>query len=575
MATAKKIQLGKILLTKGLITQVQLDAALAEHSANGKKLGEILVEMGLIKENELLHLIAEQLQIPYVDLKNYSFNPELVHLIPESYARRFKCLVLKKDEKGIMVGMTDPQDIIAYDEILQKLKQPMQVALVREEDLKNILNVAYRHSAEISHLAEKLAIQMGESEYDISQLTTGISSDETPVAKLLQTIFDDAAQVNASDIHIEPDEKVLRIRQRVDGMLHEQVLKEKNVSDALALRLKLMAHLNIAEKRIPQDGRFSIKIHKHNYDVRLSTLPTLHGESVVMRLLNQSADLLNLDKMGMPENTLLKLRKNMNLPNGLILLTGPTGSGKTTTLYSMLSELNREDTKIITVEDPIEYRLPRITQVQVQPKIDLTFPRVLRACLRQDPDIIMVGELRDHETVEIAIRAAMTGHLVLSTLHTNDAVSSIVRLLDMGIEGYLIAAVLRTVIAQRLVRCICRNCIVDYQLSAQEEMWLLSVVGPRYAGALFKQGAGCAYCHQSGFKGQVALFELLEFNAPLANAMRVKNTNEFIKIVKEDVDFNPLVLNGLELAHAGLTTVSEIMRVIGESESEVIEQSMS
>jgi len=575
MANIKKIQLGKILLQQNMITQEQLDTALTEQIASGKKLGDVLIERGFIKEDSLLQLIADQLKIPYIDLRNYSFNPEIVHLIPESYARRFHCLVLKKDDKGIMVGMADPQDVFAYDEISQKLKQPIYVALVRQEDLNKILNVAYRHAAEISNLAEKLSIQMGESEYDISQLAAGVSSDETPVAKLLQTVFEDAVQVNASDIHIEPDEKVLRIRHRVDGMLHEQILKEKNVSDALALRLKLMAHLNIAEKRIPQDGRFSIKINKKNFEVRLSTLPTLFGESVVMRLLNQSADLLNLDKIGMSENRLLRLRKIMTSPNGLLLITGPTGSGKTTTLYSILNELNREDTKIITVEDPVEYRLPRITQVQVQPKIDLTFPRVLRASLRQDPDIIMVGELRDHETAEIAIRAAMTGHLVLSTLHTNDAVSSIVRLLDMGIEGYLIASVLRAVIAQRLVRCICRNCVVNYQISTQEEMWLLSVVGSTYSGVTFKQGAGCAYCHQTGFKGQVAVFELLEFNPLLANALRMKNTLEFERIVKDDMSFHPLVLSGLELARSGLTTLSEVIRIIGIPETEELEKSVS
>ncbi len=575
MASIKKIQMGKTLLENKLITQEQLDAAIHEQMGTGKKLGNILVEMGFIKEDIFLKTLSNQLNIPYVDLKYYSFNPEFVSLLPESYARRFHCLVLTKDEKGLMVGMTDPQDVLAYDEISQQLKQPIHLALICEEDLQKIIDVAYRHSAQISSLAETLSIQMQETEYDIAQLTNSASSTETPVARLLQTVFEDAIQVNASDIHIEPGENMLRIRHRVDGILHEQVLKEKNVADALALRLKLMAHLNIAEKRIPQDGRFSIKIRDKNFDVRLSTLPTLFGESVVMRLLNQSADLLSLDKVGIPKDILIKLRKIITQPNGLLLMTGPTGSGKTTTLYGILNELNNEDTKIITVEDPVEYRLPRITQVQVQPKIDLTFASVLRASLRQDPDILMVGELRDHETAEIAIRAAMTGHFVFSTLHTNDATSSVVRLLDMGIEGYLIASVLRAIIAQRLVRRICRNCTTNYQITAQEEMWLLSVVGSMHAGMIFKQGAGCAYCHQTGFQGQVALFELLELNAALANALRMKDMLNFTRIVKNDINFQPLVLSGLELVTSGVTTLSEVMRIIGDVQTESVEQSIS
>lgn len=564
MPYVKKIRLGQILLEKNLITQKQLDAAMIEQMASGKKLGNVLIEMQFIKEESLLKLLSEQLSIPYIDLRNFSFNPELVKMIPESYARRFHCLVLQKDDNGILVGMSDPQDVLAYDEISSQVKQSVHVALVRDADLQKILDVAYRHSAEISNLAEKLATQMGESEYDISELTSGLSSADTPVAKLLQTIFEDAVQVGASDIHIEPGDKIVRIRHRVDGLLHEQVLKEAHVADPLALRLKLMAHLNIAEKRIPQDGRFSIKIKNKNFDVRLSTMPTMYGESVVMRLLNQSAELLSLDLLGMPADMLAKLHRILTMPNGLLLITGVTGSGKTTTLYSILNELNLEDTKIITVEDPIEYRLPRITQVQVEPKIDLTFARVLRATLRQDPDIIMVGELRDHETAEIAIRSAMTGHFVLSTLHTNDAVTSTVRLLDMGIEGYLIASVLRAVISQRLVRRICLNCSADHSVSSQEEAWLISITGELKSGVTFKEGEGCAYCHQTGYKGQIALFELLEMNTALSNALRLSKTLDFVQLVKEQKDFKSLVFSGLELAVSGVTTISEVMRISGD-----------
>jgi MSHA biogenesis protein MshE len=560
----KKIQLGKLLLDLKLITQEQFNVAMAEQLSHGKKLGQILIDMGFIKEEELTKLLAEQLAIPYIDLRNYEFDPTIIQLLPESYARRFRCIPLRKEKDGILLGMSDPQDVLAHDEVSKILKLPIYLALVNEAALQKALDVVYRHAAEISNLAEQLATEIHSSDYDITRLTEGLSSTETPVAKLLQTIFEDAVQVNASDVHIEPDENVLRIRHRVDGILHEQILKEKNVSDALSLRLKLMARLNIAEKRIPQDGRFSIKVRNKNFDVRLSTLPTQYGESVVMRLLNQSAEILKLDKMGMPENILLRLHKIMTLPNGVLLITGPTGSGKTTTLYGILSELNKPDTKIITVEDPIEYRLPRITQVQVQAKIDLSFSRVLRASLRQDPDIIMVGELRDQETVSIALRAAMTGHFVFSTLHTNDSISTVARLIDMGAEDYLVATTLRAVIAQRLVRRICQNCSHDYTLTPQESIWLSSVVGKMNNENIFKYGAGCTYCHQTGYSGQIAVYELLEMNELLANALLHHDMAEFARIVKSDMGFQPLVLSGLDLAKYGITTLSEVIRITGE-----------
>jgi MSHA biogenesis protein MshE len=348
-----------------------------------------------------------------------------------------------------------------------------------------------------------------------------------------------------------------------------------NVADALALKLKIMARLNIAEKRIPQDGRFSIKIRGKNFDVRLSTLPTQFGESIVLRLLNQSMEVLKLHQLGIPEGMLQRLQKIISLPNGLLLMTGPTGSGKTTTLYAILSELNTPNTKIITVEDPVEYRLPRINQVQVQPKIDLTFARVLRAILRQDPDIILVGELRDRETAEIAVRAAMTGHFVFATVHTNDAVSTVVRLCDMGVENYLIATVLRAVISQRLVRRICQNCIEDYTATLQEKSWLTSIERIGIPNLSLKYGKGCTYCHQTGYKGQIAVFELLELNDVLASALRGDDTNEFVSLVQKDTNFKPILLSGMEFVSQGITTVSEIMRITGEIFSETAKESVA
>jgi len=560
----KKIVLGKLLLEKNVITQEQLDAAIAHQQSTGEKLGKALVSLNYLQEKKLLQLLSEQLDIPYVDLKNYNFNPEDVYLLSEFHARRLRAIVLKTADNRILVGMVDPLDIPAYDELSHLLQKPIDIAIVREADLLEAIDIVYRRSSEIISLAEELSAELTDTNFDIAQLATGVSLSDAPVMRLLQTIFEDAAQVNASDIHIEPDEHILRIRQRIDGILHEQILKEIHVAAALTLKLKLMGGLNIAEKRLPQDGRFSIKIKDKNFDVRLSTLPTQFGESVVMRLLNQSAELLKLTQLGIQEAILNKLLKIISMPNGLLLVTGPTGSGKTTTLYGLLSRLNTEENKIITVEDPVEYRMARINQVQIQPKIDLTFSRVLRSILRQDPDIIMIGELRDQETVEIALRASITGHFVFSTLHTNDAVSSIIRLIDMGAEQYLIATVLRAILAQRLVRRICHNCIEEHTLTPIEESWLANIRGFVYAKDTFKQGVGCTYCHNTGYKGQIGVYEFLEVTPALAEAIRKNNSFAFNEIAQKDPQFEHLVINALKLAMQGVTTLNEIIRILGE-----------
>jgi len=560
----KKIQIGKLLVEKNLVNQEQLDKAIIQQNLTGKRLGQTLIDLGYIQESKLLEIIAQQLNIPFIDLKTYALKPEIVNQLPELYARNHRAIVLSRENSAFLVGMVDPQNVIAYDELQRQLKSPIHLALVSELDLLKIIDIMYRHGTEISSLSEELSEELTKNDFDASQLTVGLSSSDAPVVKLLQTIFNDAVQVNASDVHIEPAEVGLRIRQRIDGILHEQILKDKQVAPALTLRLKLMAGLNITEKRLPQDGRFSIKIREKNFDVRLSTMPVQYGESVVMRLLNQSAELFGLDHVGIPHHMLLKLRRIITMPNGILLVTGPTGSGKTTTLYSVLKELNTPEKKIISVEDPVEYRMARVNQIQVQPKLDLTFARVLRSVLRQDPDIIMIGELRDQETVSIALRASMTGHFVLSTLHTNDAISSAIRLIDMEAERYLVSAALRAVIAQRLVRRICQNCITEYKLTAQEKNWLSAINGYDYTDLIFKQGIGCPYCHNTGYKGQMGVFEFLEITPYLSEALRLDDTAEFRRAAREDKEFKPLVLSGLDLVGRGITTISEVMRVSGE-----------
>ncbi len=566
MATAaprkQKIRIGDLLVQNKIISEGQLEAALAEQKKSGRKLGRVLVDLGFIEETQLLTFLSRQLNTPLIDLKHFKFSPDTMRLLPETYARRYRAIVLSTGSTDVLVGMADPTDIFGYDEITRILQRPLRLALVREADLLRAIDIVYRHTEEISSLAEELGEELAAGDYDLAQLVAEESSVDAPVAKLLQSMFEDAVQVNASDIHIEPDEKVLRIRQRIDGVLHEHIIEGRRVAGALVTRLKLMSGLDISEKRMPQDGRFSIHVKDRSVDVRVATMPIQFGESVVLRLLDQSTNLLSLENLGMPEEMRARFTHLIQLPYGMILATGPTGSGKTTTLYAALNFINKSDIKIISVEDPIEYHLSRINQVQVNPRIGLDFSRVLRNALRQDPDVIMVGEIRDHETAEITLRAAMTGHLVLSTVHTNDAVTTVSRLLDMGAEGYLIAAGLRAVVAQRLVRRICDACTVPAHVNANQQAWLNSV--PE-AGNIdptrFRQGRGCTYCNGTGYRGRIGVYELLELDEGLTDALRRSDSAEFAQRARHKRDFRPFVLCALEYAVAGITTVEETMRI--------------
>lgn len=563
MRRSKKTYIAEMLLDNHMITEKQLDDAMKIQENSDKKIGEILVDLGFINENQLIELLSQQLNVPFIDLRNYLIQPELVKILPEFYARHFRAIVLKKEDDSYLIGMVDPQDLLAHDEIERILKSKIKIALIREDDLLSVLDTIYRRSEEISHFAETLSAELQPNKLDIFSEKQDFASEDMPVVNLLRSIFEDAVQINASDIHIEPDENVLRIRLRVDGVLQEQIVEEKAISQALVQRIKLIAGLNIAEKRLPQDGRFTITIKDKHFDVRVSTLPVQFGESLVMRLLNQSAELLHLNQVGMPPQIYKHFSDVLLATYGLLLIVGPTGSGKTTTLYAALNDLNKADDKIITVEDPVEYRIARINQVQVNPKIDLTFASVLRSILRQDPDIIMIGELRDHETAEIAMRAAMTGHFVLATLHTNDTISAATRLVDMGVEGYLIASVLRAVLAQRLVRRICHHCKVDDPLTDLEISWLKSTAPELLNNACFKKGKGCTYCHHTGYQGRLGVFELLLMSPEMCDALRHNELGEFEKLAAKQPVYRSLLNTGLDMAKDGLTTISEIIRMAG------------
>lgn len=562
METGKqKIRIGDLLIQDEVITEQQLQNALEQQNESGHRIGRVLVDLGYIEEEEFLNFLSRQLQIPFVDLRHYNFDLSLVHRLRESYARRYRAIILADEGGKLLLGMADPMDIFASDELERILQQPVKTAVIRESELLSTLDLVYRRTEEIAGFAEELDEELTDGQFDLEALSLDADASDAPVVKLLQSIFEDAVQVRASDIHIEPDENVLRIRQRVDGVLQEQVMKERRIAPALVLRLKLLSGLDISEKRLPQDGRFSLKVKGRKIDVRLSTMPIENGESVVMRLLDQTEGATDLDQVGMPEDMLARFRELIHMPHGLILVTGPTGSGKTTTLYGALQELNEVGKKIITVEDPVEYRLPRINQVQVNPRIDLGFARVLRSALRQDPDILLVGEIRDTETAEIALRAAMTGHLVLSTLHTNDAVSSAMRLVDMGVEGFLAATSLRAVVAQRLVRRLCENCAVDHQPDTKDLAWIESLLGAGASSIHLKRSVGCHRCNNTGYRGRIGVFEILVLGDALADALRRGDAADFVRLAKKSPGYQPLVISALNYAAQGVTSLDEVKRV--------------
>jgi len=565
----KKLRLGDLLVQNDVITEEQLQTALREQKNSGRKLGKTLVDLGYVDEDTILNMLSRQLDLPFVQLRHFRFNEQLVRRLPEAMARRFRSVVLDEQGGELLVGMADPLDIFAYDELVRVLKQPIRQAVVRESELLATLDLVYRRTEEIASLAEELEDELSDDAFDLASMSEESESEDAPVVRLLKTLFEDAVQARSSDIHIEPDETVVRIRQRVDGVLQEQVMKEKRVNAALVLRLKLMAGLNISEKRLPQDGRFNVRVKGRSIDVRISTMPVQYGESVVMRLLDQSQGLLDLDSIGMPEELLQRFRRMIRKPHGMILVTGPTGSGKTTTLYGALSELNRPEVKIITAEDPVEYRLPRITQVQVHPRIGLEFADVLRAGLRQDPDIMLVGEMRDRETVEIGLRAAMTGHLVLSTLHTNDSISSAMRLIDMGAEPFLVSSSLLGVVAQRLVRRVCENCSAPYEPTEQERVWLETFdLDPLDREAGFVHGRGCYQCSNTGYKGRIGVYEMLEMNEPMLDALRQQDVSGFSKAARQSPLYRPLGRCAMDYALRGVTTLEEVARVAATSEGD-------
>ncbi|MCY7307478.1 MAG: GspE/PulE family protein [Rhodoferax sp.] len=555
----EKLRLGDVLVQQRLISQEQLQQTLELQRQTGKKTGRLLIESGIITDELLANGLARQLRIPFVNLKTFPFRADVVKLLPESAARRFRALVLEDKGDSLLVALADPLDLSAYDELTRLLKRNIGIAAVPESQLPLALDRLYRRTEEISGLARALEKDLGDA-VDFGELTANAGLEGAPVVRLLQSMFEDATQVGASDVHIEPQETGLQIRVRVDGVLQMQTEADKRVGPPLAQRLKLMAGLDISEKRLPQDGRFSVRLKDTTIDVRLSTLPTNYGESVVMRLLNQGGGMRRLDAIGMPADMLARFREILGRSSGLVLVTGPTGSGKTSTLYAALAEINTAELKVITVEDPVEYRLPGLSQVQVNDKIELTFARVLRACLRQDPDVILVGEMRDAETAEIGLRAAITGHLVLSTLHTRDAVSTPFRLLDMGVPPFMVGTSLQAVIAQRLVRLNCDSCAEPHEPTPQEQAWLTSMA-PAGETIVAKRGRGCSACNGTGYAGRQGVYELLEMDAALTAAATRSDPSSFLAAGRARMQGKTISHHALDLVRQGRTSIAEALRV--------------
>ncbi len=564
MPRPERIRLGDLLVQQGLITEEQLGEALAAQRRSGRKLGRTIIDNGWVDEIQIAQALARQLRAPFVDMSRHSVRAEVARLLPETHARRLRALPLEETAAGVRVGMADPTDLSAYDEISRLMKREIELAVVAESDLLVAIDRSYHHTEEIAGLARELGSEIANVHEELGDLLglASASTEDAPVVRLLYSVFEEALRVRASDIHIEPQERSLRIRYRIDGVLHVQTEADPKIASAVALRLKLMSGLDISEKRLPQDGRFAVKLRSGAVDVRISTMPTQHGESVVMRLLTQNGGLLSLAALDLPPRVAQAVQRAIARPSGMVLVTGPTGSGKTTTLYAALNALNGNDRKIITVEDPVEYRLAGLNQVQVLEKIDLSFDRVLRSALRQDPDIILVGEMRDRTTAEIGMRAALTGHLVLSTLHTNDALSTPIRLLDMGVPRYMVALSLQLVIAQRLLRVVCPHCAEVHEPRPNERAWLATHADPTaLTTATLRQGRGCSQCNETGHIGRTGVFECVEMTQDLVDALNHGDAGAFTQAGRRQMAGHTLTHDALRLVLAGRATVEDAMRI--------------
>jgi type IV pilus assembly protein PilB len=556
-------KLGEMLLRENLVSAESLKKAREEVEKNGGRLGEALVKLKLIKEETLVAALSKQYGIPPVDLDSYDVDPDVIRLVSEELVHKYHLIPINRVGSTLIVAVEDPSNMFAIDDIKFLTGYNVEVVLAAPTAIKNAINKYYDQSATLMDVMGDLDLQdlevVGEGEeVDIRDLEKAV--DDAPVVKLVNMILMNAIKKTASDIHIEPYEKSFRVRYRVDGILYEEMKPPLRLKNAITSRIKIMAQLDIAERRLPQDGRIKLKISRdQDMDYRVSVLPTLFGEKIVMRLLDKSNLQLDMTKLGFEPKALKDFKDAIYRPFGMVLVTGPTGSGKTTTLYSALSELNTTDTNISTAEDPVEFNLMGINQVQMHDEIGLNFSAALRSFLRQDPDIIMVGEIRDFETAEIGIKAALTGHLVLSTLHTNDAPSTINRLLNMGVEPFLVASATNLILAQRLARRICKDCKQPKEVPLQA-LTDIGVDPQRAANMTCMAGVGCPTCNGTGYKGRVALYEVMTIGDELRDLILNGASSMEIKEAAIRNGMNSLRMSGINKIEEGVTTIDEIVR---------------
>ncbi|KIL42465.1 type II secretion system protein E [Gordoniibacillus kamchatkensis] len=545
-------KIGDLLVEAGLITDEQLQISLKEQREYGMRLGDVLIARGFITEQQLIETLSLQLGIPHIQLYRHKIDTKVVNIVSEHLAERHQVLPVRTEGNKLVVAMADPLDYFAIDELRMNTGYRIEPVIASKDELLRAIKRHYSLQESVAQIMENLQAKEWAEPLDEPE------EEDSPVVKTVNQIILQAVHMGASDIHIDPQEDGLSIRYRVDGMMRTERSLPLHMQSVIVARIKIMGNLNVAERRLPQDGRVQMDIEFRRVDIRISTLPTIHGEKVVMRILDLGNSLTEIEKLGFSESNLQKFVKGISRPHGVVLITGPTGSGKTTTLYSALSRLNSDEVNIITVEDPVEYQLSGINQVQVNAATDLTFAKGLRAILRQDPNIVMVGEIRDSETAEIAVRAAMTGHLVLSTLHTNSAVNALTRLIDMGVEPFLVSSSVHCIVAQRLVRKVCPHCACDDSPTIEEQT-LLRAHGIE-AGTL-RKGNGCRECGRSGYKGRLAIHEVLLVDDVLRSMILQKRPdNEYLHHALRK-GMVPILKDGLEKAAAGLTTLSEIFRV--------------
>jgi type IV pilus assembly protein PilB len=555
-------KLGNFLVREGLITPEQLENALQEQKANGGMLGSNLVKMGYIEEAELMEFLSKQFGVPSTDPSKLDVDPDVIEMIPGNIVQKYKIVPISLEGQTLTIAMVDPSNIFIIDDIKFLTRKNIRVTVATESSIKSAMDRFYDAGAALEDVMQEfdeegVDVVEGAEDLDLGELES--AAEQAPVVKLVNLILVDAIKKAASDIHIEPYEKSFRVRYRIDGVLYEVMKPPMKLKNALISRVKIMSRLDIAERRLPQDGRIKLKTKGKEMDFRVSVLPTLFGEKVVLRLLDKSNLQLDMTKLGFEEKQLANFKDAIYKPFGMVLVTGPTGSGKTTTLYSALSELNKTTENISTAEDPVEFNLGGINQVQVHEAIGLSFAACLRSFLRQDPDIIMVGEIRDFETAEISIKAALTGHMVLSTLHTNDAPSTVNRMLNMGVEPFLVSSAVNLILAQRLARRVCMDCKEEIEIPKET---LLDLGVPEEEVGSFKctHGMGCTTCSQTGYKGRIALYEVMPMYEEIKELVLVGASSTEIKREAMRLGMLTLRQSGINKLKEGITTVEEVVR---------------